>query len=73
MVPKELHPELPVVHILAVERKDQVSAGFYDCPVYVTSMRGPTYVFTAKLKMESDETDEKLWILAGVALLMSPE
>mmetsp|Transcript_20739 Transcript_20739/g.31944 ORF Transcript_20739/g.31944 Transcript_20739/m.31944 type:complete len:144 (-) Transcript_20739:46-477(-) len=73
MIPKELHPELPVVHITAIERKDQVSAGFYDCPVYVTSMRGPTFVFTAKLKMESEEYDEKLWVLAGVALLMSPE
>jgi hypothetical protein len=36
-------------------------------------MRGPTYVFTAFLKMESEESDENLWILAGVALLMSPE
>lgn len=60
MIPKELRPELPVVHITAIERKDQVSAGFYDCPVYVTSMRGGTFVFTAKLKMESEEYDFKL-------------
>jgi dynein heavy chain len=73
MKPKELSPELPVVHITAVERKDLVNVGFYECPVYVTSMRGPTYVFTAKLKMESEEFDEKIWILAGVALLMAPE
>jgi len=53
MIPKELRPELPVVHITAIERKDQVAAGFYDCPVYVTSMRGGTFVFTAKLKMDS--------------------
>ena len=38
MIPKELRPELPVVHITAIERKDQVSLGFYDCPCYVTSM-----------------------------------
>jgi len=73
MIPKELYPEMPVVHITAINRKDQVSVGFYDCPVYVTSMRGATFVFLAKLKMESDEYDAKLWVLAGVALLMAPE
>jgi hypothetical protein len=36
-------------------------------------MRGATYVFLAKLKMESEEYDAKLWVLAGVALLMAPE
>jgi len=45
----------------------------YNCPVYQTTLRGPTYVFTALLKMESEDYDEKLWVLAGVALLMSPE
>ena len=73
MKPKELTPQLPVVHVTAIETKDKRSAGYYECPVYVTSARGPTYVFTAGLRMESDEFDEKLWILAGVALLMAPE
>ena len=73
MIPKELYPELPVMHVTAIETKNMVTAGFYECPVYVTSARGPTYVFTARLKMESDEFDEKIWVLAGVALLMSPE
>jgi dynein heavy chain len=45
----------------------------YECPSYVTSQRGPTYVFTAYLQMESEESDPNKWILAGVALLMSPE
>jgi hypothetical protein len=36
-------------------------------------MRGPTYIFTAGMKMESEETDPNKWILAGVALLMTPE
>jgi dynein heavy chain, axonemal len=73
MIPKELYPELPVIHVTSINRVDQISLGFYDCPVYVTSMRGPTYVFTAKLKMESEESDDKLWILAGVAMIMAPE
>lgn len=73
MKPKELSPILPVVQITAIETKNKRTAGYYNCPVYVTSARGPTYVYTAGLRMESDEFDEKLWILAGVALLMSPE
>jgi dynein heavy chain, axonemal len=73
MIPKELSPELPVMHVTSINRVDQISAGFYDCPVYVTSARGGTFVFTAKLKMESEEFDHKTWILSGVALLMAPE
>jgi dynein heavy chain len=73
MVLKDLHPELPVMHVTSIERKYVVKDGFYRCPVYITSGRGPTYTFTSLLKMESDEFDEKIWILAGVALLMSPE
>lgn len=73
MILKELHPELPVMHITAIPREQQNLVGMYKCPVYQTTMRGPTYVFTAYLKMESEESDENLWILAGVALLMSPE
>jgi len=74
MILKELHPELPVVHVTSIRLKERAAAvGNYECPVYVTSMRGPTYVFTAHLKMESEESDPNKWILAGVALLMSPE
>jgi len=36
-------------------------------------MRGPTLVLTAWLRMESEEFDEKVWILAGVGLFMQPE
>lgn len=73
MVLKDLHPELPVMHVTAIPNQQKVTVGMYRCPVYQTTMRGPTYVFTAFLKMESEESDENLWILAGVALLMSPE
>ena len=73
MVLKDLHPELPVMHVTSIRLKERAIVGYYECPVYVTSMRGPTYVFTSDLKMESDEADGNKWILAGVALLMSPE
>jgi dynein heavy chain len=70
MIPKELYPELPVMHITAIERKNLVKQGFYECPVYTTSSRGGTFVFTSRLKMESEEFDDKIWILNGVALLL---
>merc|ERR1711907_507669 len=38
MIPKELAPELPVVHVTAILKVDHVKLGFYECPVYVTSM-----------------------------------
>ena len=73
MQPKVLHPELPVMHVTAIRRADKVTVGVYECPVYVTSARGPTFVFAAGLAMESEDVPVSRWILAGVALLMSPE
>ena len=61
MIPKELTPELPVMHVTAIERHLETKVGFYSCPVYVTTLRGATYVFTALLRMESEEFDEKVW------------
>jgi hypothetical protein len=31
------------------------------------------FIFTAWLKMESDEADPRKWILAGMCLLLQPE
>jgi len=39
--------------------------------LFVTSERGETYVTTFNLSMESDEFDQKEWILAGVGLLLT--
>jgi len=73
MVPKELTPELPVMLVTAIERHLQVSTGYYTCPVYITTLRGGTFVFPALLRMESEDSDEKYWILMGVGLFMQPE
>ena len=70
---KDLNPSLPVMHVIAVTRDKRQTTGFYECPVYVTKTRGPTLVFKADLKMESDEVPISKWILSGVALVMSPE
>uniref|UniRef100_A0A8C5X999 Dynein axonemal heavy chain 17 n=2 Tax=Malurus TaxID=55806 RepID=A0A8C5X999_9PASS len=64
---KELTPEMPVILLRAipVDRMDTIN--IYECPVYKTRTRGPTYVWTFNLK-----TKEKAakWVLAGVALLL---
>lgn len=74
MIPKELTPELPVMHITAILATEQNTAGYYLCPSYVTSARGPAnYVTTMYLKLESEEADPRRWTLAGCALIMQPE
>ena len=70
---KDLHPRLPVVNVVAVPKKEKKVIGQYQCPVYVTSQRGPTFVFTANLQMQDEEAPQSEWILAGVALLMSDD
>lgn len=73
MVLKDLHPELPIMHVKSLPVTERKTLGFYECPIFITTMRGPTFVTTAWLQMESEESDPKKWILAGVALLMSAE
>lgn len=36
-------------------------------------MRGPTFVFTANLNMENEDSDVSKWILSGTCLLMSDD
>ena len=73
MIPKELAPELPVMHVTAVLREEMKLLGYYKCPAYVTTARGATIIFTAWLKMESEEADPRKWVLSGVALVLQPE
>ena len=55
--PKELHPRMPVINVIAVPIDKKKTAAQYQSPVYVTSDRGQTYVFTANLNMESEDSD----------------
>lgn len=71
---KILHPLMPIIKVIAVPIEKKVTKGQYPCPVYYTTMRGPTYIFTASLKMDSEEeTEEWKWILAGVALILNDD
>ena len=64
---KELHPVMPVMYIRAITQDKQELRNLYDCPVYKTRQRGPTYVWTFNLKTKEKPAK---WILAGVALLL---
>ncbi|XP_071954573.1 dynein beta chain, ciliary-like [Antedon mediterranea] len=65
---KELTPAMPVIFIRAIPVDKQETRNIYECPVYKTKIRGPTFVWTFNLK--SKEKASK-WVLAGVALLLS--
>lgn len=65
---KELTPGMPVMFIRAIPVDKQETKNVYDCPVYKTRQRGPTYVWNFFLKTK--ESPAK-WTLAGVALLLS--
>ena len=75
---KELLPPMPVMYIKAIlvpnalEHDSYVGylrpdSDVYNCPVYATTVRGPTYTFLATLKAREPVSK---WTLAGVALVM---
>jgi len=65
---KELTPALPVCFLRAIPVDKMDKKNSYECPVYKTRQRGPTYVWNFFLKTK--ESPAK-WVLAGVALLLS--
>lgn len=77
---KQLLTLLPVIYVKAISVQPTWSPecvgylrgdkALYECPVYVTGARGPTFVFLSTLR--STEPVHK-WILAGVALLMQSD
>lgn len=73
MQPKELDPKIPVMNVYSVPLSEKNTVGYYECPVYYTTARGATYIFTSYLKMENEETSDLIWILSGVALILSTD
>jgi len=66
-MPKEMFCHIPVIICKAVALNQVPSSGVYECPVYKTQQRGPTFVFKAQLKTRQPP---ERWVLAGVALIM---
>lgn len=77
---KQLLTPMPVMYVKAVQVLEEWSPqsvgylrgdpGLYECPVYLTSARGPTFVFLSTLKTMDPV---HVWILAGVAILMQSD
>ena len=65
---KELTPAMPVIFVKAIPVDKQDTKNVYECPVYKTRSRGPTYVWTFNLKTKEKPAK---WVIAGVCLLLS--
>ncbi|KAM3614782.1 uncharacterized protein V6R79_018954 [Siganus canaliculatus] len=65
---RDLTPSMPVLYVRAVPAEEQELKSTYECPVYRTKQRGPTYVWTLHLRTKQPPAK---WIAAGVALLLS--
>lgn len=64
---KELFSLMPVVFVKAITQDKLETKNTYECPVYRTRSRGPTYIWTFHLKTREKPTK---WTLAGVAILL---
>lgn len=65
---------LPVVHVTSIRKQERTLIGNYQCPVYFTTARGQAnFVTSFDIAMESEDSDDKYWILSGVALFLAPE
>ncbi|RLN78111.1 hypothetical protein BBJ28_00010518 [Nothophytophthora sp. Chile5] len=79
-MPKELLPAAPIMYVRAVvieSRWEATAVGHFrrnndvfECPVYQTTLRGPTYVFLATLHTIHPKAK---WTLAGAALVMQKD
>ncbi|XP_062322712.1 dynein axonemal heavy chain 11 isoform X2 [Osmerus eperlanus] len=65
---RELTPAMPVLYVRAVPSEQLELRNTYECPVYRTKLRGPSYVWTLHLRTKQPPAK---WVLAGVALLLS--
>ena len=64
--PREMFSVLPVINVRP-SIVDKVDNSVYNCPVYKTQMRGPTYVCNFQLKTKADVGK---WVLSGVVGLL---
>eukprot|EP00753_Platysulcus_tardus_P011842 PLAT3317.22.p1 GENE.PLAT3317.22~~PLAT3317.22.p1 ORF type:complete len:2183 (+),score=1467.98 PLAT3317.22:1402-7950(+) len=64
--PREMTSPMPVINCRAMLAKSLYRSSVYQCPVYRTQQRGPTFIFEAQL---SSRADPARWIMAGVVLV----
>lgn len=64
---KDLYPPMPVIALKAITQDKQDLRNMYECPVYKTRNRGPTFVWTFNLRTREKPSK---WVLGGVAILL---
>ena len=52
--------------------RTRLEGRYFECPAYITTARGGTFVFPATMLMAEGHTSPK-WVLAGVALIMQED
>lgn len=65
---RDLSVLMPVLYVRAVAAHTLELKNMYECPVYRTRLRGPTFICSFHLKTHHPPSK---WVLAGVALLLS--
>ena len=68
--PKDLYPMMPVMHIVGVTLDKHVTEGTYDCPIFSTTIHGPTFIFSGPVKTKDLPSK---WVLAGVTMVCQPD
>jgi len=68
----ELHVDMPIMNIYSVHIEEMSWESMYHCPVFITSLRGATFVYQANLRMDADD-NELRWVLAGAAMLLTED
>jgi len=69
---KDLHPPMPICNVVSVLNEEMSWDSMYHCPVFITTLRGATFVVEANVRMDADD-DEKRWVLAGAAMLLAED
>lgn len=72
-LPKKNFSVIPVVNCQAavVNEDGKVEKNIYECPVYMTELRGKDWIFMALLRTPKHPPAK--WIIAGVAIILDVE
>jgi dynein heavy chain len=68
--PRQMETLMPVINVRSVLLEKLDLKGVFQCPVYKTQQRGPTYVFSAQLKTKSVPAR---WVMAGACCVFDKE
>lgn len=69
---KDLHPMMPYCNVYSVHIEKMSWTSMYCCPIFVTALRGATFVVQSNVRMDPDD-DDKRWILAGAAMILADD